>query len=141
MKASVMVAASLVGLACCVVVAGCAEGRTSNAGRVMTGEEIKNLITRHSIEARNFRGGLYRGYHPDSETALGLMSQLNGETFDVKGRMTFKGQAVCVAWNRKDWGNNCYQYVQDGDRFVWRNLNDRNEYGTLKVLDGNPFGL
>ena len=141
MKVSVMVGAGLLGLACCVVVAGCAEGPTSNAGRVMTGEEIKNLITQHTVEATNSRGGLYRGYHPDSETALGRMTESNGETYDVKGRMTFKGQAVCVVWNRKGWGNSCYQYVQDGDKFVWKNLNDRNDYGTLKVIDGNPFGL
>ena len=141
MKATVVFGAALLRIACFTMIGGCAEEPPSGSGRLMTGEEIKTLITHRSIEGTNSLGGHYLVYYPDSETLVLRYTEPNGPTTDVKGRLTYKAHAYCVAWNRKDWGNQCYRFERDGEEIVYRNMKDKKEFGPIKMLDGNPFGL
>ena len=59
MKTSVLLTAALtvIGVASVTVISGCAEAPPAQAGRMMTGEEIKNLFNGRSEETTNSEGG------------------------------------------------------------------------------------
>lgn len=141
MNATVVFSAALLGVTCFTVIAGCAEAPPSQRGRTMTGEEIKSLLTHRSEETTNSMGGLYRAYHPDSETEIGRYTDPKGTTSDVRARLSYKVDAICAVFDRKDWGYQCYQYEQNGEKIVYRNVKDKNDFGQVKILDGNPFGF
>jgi hypothetical protein len=107
----------------------------------LTGEEIKSLLTYRSEETTTPEGGIWRAYHPDSETEIGRYTDSNGKTTDARSRKSYKAEAVCAQWDRKDWGYKCFQIVQDGEKITYRNLKDKNDFGQIKVLEGNPFGF
>jgi hypothetical protein len=107
----------------------------------MTGEEIKNLFNGRSEETTNSEGGIYRAYHPDTETERGRYTGPDGKTTDVKARLSYKADAICAVFEPKDWGTQCYQFAQDGEKITYRNFKNKKDFGQVKVVDGNPFGF
>ena len=107
----------------------------------MTGEEIKNLFNGKSEETTTSEGGTYRAYHPDAESERGAYTGPDGKITKVSARLSYKSDAICAVFEPKDWGNQCYQFVRDGDKITYMNLKNKKDYGVVTVVDGNPFGF
>ena len=131
---------SLSGLACLALLNGCAE-TPSKPVDLMTGEEMKALITGNTVEGTNVAGNHYQAYHPDGEHVVLKFTERKGKTSMTKGSMTTEAKAMCTTWDRKDWGRQCYQYEREGDKVVYRNVKDKNDTGPVNVLKGNPYNL
>jgi hypothetical protein len=111
---------------------------------MMTGEEVKTLITQRSYDCENpdrVNGGHYWGFHPDSETALSKFTDNRGETTRAKGKLRYESDAVCVSWDRKDWNSSCYEFWRDGDVLRTWDKRNRKDLCVGKVVDGNPYDL
>ena len=140
MKRSTRSTMSLAGLACLALLNGCA-GTPSKPVDLMTADEMKALIAGNTVEGTNAAGGHYQAYHPDGEHVVLRYKEPNGQTSVIKGSMTTQAKAMCTAWERKDWGTQCYQYEREGDKIVYRNVKDKKDTGPVNVLLGNPYKL
>jgi hypothetical protein len=134
-------AVSAIAISCVVGISGCAEAPPAPTGQVMTGEEIKSLFNGKSEEATTYEGGIYRAYHPDPENERGEYTAPDGKVTKVSARLTYKSDAICAVFEPKDWGSQCYQFTKDGEKITYKNLKRKNDYGVVKVMDGNPFGF
>ena len=122
-----------------VLLGGCAGTPTEQTGRVMTGDQIREMLTYNSEETANESGGIWRSFHPDDETEVGQYTEPNGTIMDITARKTYKENAVCVEWSKQEWGTQCYENRQDGETISYRNVNDSKDRGIITVLEGNPF--
>ena len=129
----------VLGIAALILVGACAQAPTKSSGRVLSGDEIRELLTYNSEETTTADGGIWRAYHPNAETEIGTYTHPDGTTIGNRSRKIYRDDSVCAEWALNDWGTRCYELRQHGDKITFRNVNVASEHGEIRVLPGNPF--
>lgn len=113
----------------------------TEAQTLLTGEEIRSLISGNTVEGRLTDSYHFKGYNsPDGK--ISATSEKGGKTYQSIGTSQIKGNTVCVNWNNKDWKPGCGTYTKNGEScFVKSTAFGSPSIPAAKVVDGNPPNL
>ena len=113
----------------------------ANAATMLTGEEIRSLISGNTVEGRLTDSYYFKGYNsPDGK--ISATSEKGGKTYQSIGIWQIKGNTVCVNWNNKGWKPGCGTYTKNGESYFAKSTASSSpSIPAAKVVDGNPPNL
>ncbi len=136
-------------LAASLFVTGCATTQDTTqssttpaeAPTMLTGEEIRSLISGNTVEGRVTDGYYFKGYHaPDGRVSA--TSEKGGKAYQSTGTWQIEGNTVCVNWADRDWKSGCGAYVKNGESYQFKSTGRGSpSIPTAKLVDGNPHNL
>lgn len=116
-------------------------GSSTEAPTMLTGDEIRALISGKTVEGRLSDGYYFKAYNaPDGKVSA--VSERGGKTYQSGGSWEIKGNTICAVWSNKDWKSACHTYAKLGDNYQSKPTT----FGVpslpaAKFVEGNPYNL
>ena len=113
----------------------------AEASTMLTGEEIRSLISGNTVEGKVSDGYYFKGYHAPDGT-VSATSEGGGKTYRGTGTWQIKSDTVCVNWANKDWKSGCGTYAKNGESHQFKSTTFGGpSIPAAKVVEGNPHNL
>ena len=136
-------------LTTCLLATGCAttqdaaqpSATPAEAPTMLTGDEIKSLISGRTGEGRNSDGYDVKYYNsPDGKVSA--TAAKGGKTYSSAGTWEIQGNTVCAKWANKDWKATCSSLAKNGQSYAIKPTTSGSaSTPAAKLIDGNPYNL
>lgn len=114
---------------------------STEAPTMLTGEEIKSLISGRTGEGRTSEGYYIKAYN-STDGKISATSEKAGKTYHSSGTWEIQGNTVCAQWDNKDWKSACSTFARIGDRYLIKpTVSGVPSIPATKYVDGNPYDL
>lgn len=113
----------------------------TEAQTLLTGEEIRSLISGRTAEGKTSDGYYVKAYNsPDGK--MSATSERSGKSYLSTGTWEIKGNTVCATWANKDWKPACSTLTKIGESYLIKPIaSSVASIPAAKYVDGNPYNL
>ena len=113
----------------------------AEAQTLLTGEEIRSLISGRTVEGKNSDAQNVKAYNSPDGT-VSAVSAKGDKTYASTGTWEIQGNTICAKWDNKDWKPGCSTVTKNGENYLFKpTVSGIPSIPAAKLVDGNPHNL